>query len=285
MKLIVIKDNLKEAVGAAAGMKVQDQNLPILHNFLLTAKGGKIILRATNLELGIEFSIAGKVIEDGSITIPTAVFHTIINSLQSDRLNIEIKGSQTTVKTDNYEAVIQGLPPDDFPIIPEIKEVKGKIEIKGSVLKEAFQQVSFASQFSDLRPELYNLLFHFSGGEIQMAATDSFRLAEKTLPGSLFKTESDEGYKLLIPLPTIQEILPLLDDESVTITYDEHQILFSSKVWKVISRLHTGTFPHYEPIIPKEFKMEVVVGKAELQEALKLSTVFSGQLQDRKSVV
>ena len=103
MKLIVIKDNLKEAVGAAGGMKGSDQNLPILKNFLLSAEDNIIYIRSTNLEIGIEFLISGKIIEEGSVTIPISIFHTIINSLQSDRINIETKGSQTTIKTDNYE--------------------------------------------------------------------------------------------------------------------------------------------------------------------------------------
>ncbi|MEK7094158.1 MAG: DNA polymerase III subunit beta [Patescibacteria group bacterium] len=280
MKLIVIKDNLKEAVGAAGGMKGSDQNLPILKNFLLSAEDNIIYIRSTNLEIGIEFLISGKIIEEGSVTIPISIFHTIINSLQSDRINIETMGSQTTIKTDNYEAVIQGLPAEDFPIIPGVEESGGVLEIKGSLLKEALQQVSIASQFSDLRPELYNLLFHFSIDELKLAATDSFRLAEKTLPVNLFSTTFTDSFKILVPLPTIQEVIPLLTEDPVKIYKDEHQILFAGKNWKVISRLHTGTFPNYEPIIPKDFKTEAVVNKPELQEALKLSSVFSGQLQE-----
>jgi len=280
MKLIVIKDNLKEAVGAASGMKVNDQNLPILKNILLSAEGNKIFMRSTNLEIGIEFLISGKIIEEGSVTIPAAVFYTIVNSLQSDRINIETKGLQTTIKTDNYEATIQGLPTEDFPIIPEVKESEGMFEIKGNLLKESFQQVAIASQFSDLRPELFNLLLDFSIDELKIAATDSFRLAEKTLPTNLFSTTFTDSFKILIPIPTVQELLPLLTEEPVKIYKDEHQILFSGKNWKIISRLHTGNFPNYEPIIPKDFKTEVVVNKPELQEALKLSSVFSGQLQE-----
>lgn len=280
MKLIVIKDNLKEAIGAASGMKLNDQNLAVLKNFLLSAEDNKIFIKSTNLEIGIEFIISGKIIEEGSVTIPITTFHTIIQSLQSDRINIETKESQTTIKTDNYEAVIQGLPPDDFPIIPAIKESDGFMEIKGSVLKEAFQQVTVASQFSDLRPELYNILFHFSFDELKLAATDSFRLAEKTIPKNLFSATFEESFKALIPLPTIQELIPLLTEEPIKIYRDEHQVLFSGKNWKIISRLHTGNFPNYEPIIPKEFQTEVVINKGELQESLKLSSVFSGQLQE-----
>jgi DNA polymerase-3 subunit beta len=280
MKLIVIKDNLKLAVGAAERMKVGDQNLPALKNFLLSARGNRIFIKATNLELGLEFVVSGKIIEDGSVTIPISIFHTIINSLQSDRINIETKGTQTTIKTDNYEATIQGLAVGDFPIIPEVEEKNEMLEIGGAVIRESFQQVAIAGQFSDLRPELYNLLFCFSGGELKLAATDSFRLAEKTITPNLFSASATGDVKLLIPLPTIQEVVSLLGDEPVKIFKDEHQVLFSTKNWKVISRLSAGNFPNYEPIIPKEFKAEVVVGRAELQEALKLSSVFGGQLQE-----
>ncbi len=280
MKLIVIKDNLKEAVGAAGQMKLSEQNLPILKNFLLSAVDNKISMKATNLEIGVEYSISGKILEDGEITVPISVFYTIINSLQSDRINLETKGTQTTIKTDNYEAVIQGLPAEDFPILPEVSAKEQFLEIKGGVLREAFQQVSLAGQFSDLRPELYNLLFHFTTSDLIFAATDSFRLAEKTISATSFSTNFADEFKLLIPLPTVQGLIPLLTDEPVQIRKDDHQVVFSTKNWKIVSRLHTGTFPHYEPIIPREFKAEVVVNRVELQEALKLSSVFGGQLQE-----
>lgn len=280
MKLIVIKDNLKEAIGAASQIKAGEQNLPILKNFLLSVEEGKIFLRATNLELGVEYEIPGKVIEEGSATMPIGVFYTIINSLQSDRINIETKDTQTIIKTDNYEATLQGLPVDDFPILPTIQESNSFLEIKGEILKDAFQEVSIASQMSDLRPELYNILFHFSVSDLILAGTDSFRLAEKTIPLNLFTTTFEEEFKALIPLPTIQELIPLLGEESVKIYRDDHQILFTTKNWNIVSRLHTGTFPHYEPIIPKDFKSEITLHKGEFQEALKLSSVFSGQLQE-----
>ena len=40
------------------------------------------------------------------------------------------KNNTLLFKTDNYEAVIQGLPEDEFPIIPKIENTDQNLQIK-----------------------------------------------------------------------------------------------------------------------------------------------------------
>src|SRR3989344_4593287 len=109
MKLIVIKSNLKEGIGALERVGGDQQNLPVLRNFLIEADEKTIKLTATNLEMGVTFSLTGKTLEKGAITAPISVFSSIVNNLQSERLNIETKGNAVVVTTDNYEASVQGV--------------------------------------------------------------------------------------------------------------------------------------------------------------------------------
>jgi DNA polymerase-3 subunit beta len=50
--------------------------------------------------------------------------------------------------------------------------------------------------------------------------------------------------------------------------------------WELTSRINEGSFPNYEAIIPTEFKTEVVVGRQDLQEGLKVTSVFGSQLNE-----
>ena len=286
MKFIAIRGNIKEAIGIVERAAGENLNLPILKNILIETKDGGISFTATNLELAITCYVSGKVIESGRITIPISLFSNLITNIQSDRLNFEKKGNTLEIKTDNYNATLQGLAADDFPITPKIKGPEEYLEIKSSILKEAIQQTVVASQFSDLRPELNAILFDFSLDNLKLAATDGFRLTEKSIPQNLFTAKYAEPFRMLIPLKAAQEVLRMSrDDEAVKIFRDENQVLFKTDRAELISRLTEGSFPDYSTIIPKKFMTEVIINREEFANAIKLAGVFGQKTSELKVAV
>lgn len=275
MKFIAIRSNIKDAISAIEKAVGENTNLPILKNILIEADNNTITFTATNLEVAIAHRVAGKVIEDGKLTIPLSLFSGLIGNLQSDRLNFEKKGNNLEIATDNYSAVINGMAADDFPITPRIKNEESYIEIKGIFLREAIQQVTVASQYSDLRPELNSVLFNFSIESLVLASTDGFRLAEKSIPAGNIVAKKKEPFKVLIPLRTSLEVARIMrDDEMVHIYQDENQVLFKTDQTEMISRLVEGAFPDYSAIVPHEFIAEIVVERDEFLNAIKLAGVF-----------
>jgi DNA polymerase-3 subunit beta len=275
MKFIALRSNIKEAISIVEKASGDNLNLPILKNVFIETRGGGACLITTNLEIAITCNISGKVIEDGKITVPIGLLSGLISNIQSDRLNFEKKGNNLEIKTDNYSAVLQGLPSDDFPITPKIKNTKNHIEIKGVLLKEAIQQVMAASQFSDLRPELNSILFDFSIENLKCVATDGFRLAEKTISATLFSTKEMEPFRMLVPLKTNQEILRIIKDEdAVRIFRDENQVLFKTESSELISRVMDGTFPDYSQLISSAFTTEIIINREEFFNAIKLAGIF-----------
>ena len=93
MKFIAIRSNIKEAISVIeTAPRARIPNLPILKNILIEASNDGITFTATNLEIAITCNVSGKVIENGKITVPLALFSNLITNIQSDRLNFEKKG-------------------------------------------------------------------------------------------------------------------------------------------------------------------------------------------------
>ena len=286
MKFVSIRSNIRDALNAVQRASGENTNLPILKNIMISVGDEGISLVATNLELAITATISGKVIESGKITVPANLISGLIGNLQSDRLNFEAKGESLEIKTDNYNATIQGLSADDFPITPKIADHSHYLEVKGIFLKEAIQQVVVASQLSDIRPELNNILFDFSIETLKLAATDGFRLAEKTLAANLFTTNFKDPFRILVPLKTAQEVLRITTNEdTVKIYHDENQILFETGSVTLISRLSEGSFPDYTAIIPNSFTTEISIDRNEFLNALKLAAVFGQKNSELKIVI
>ena len=230
MKFIAIRANIKDAVSVIEKAVGENTNLPILKNILIEAENNTITFTATNLEIAISHRVAGKVIEDGKITVPLALFSSLIGNIQSDRLNFEKKENNLEIATDNYSAMINGMPADDFPITPKIKNTESYIEIKNVFLKEAIQQVTVASQYSDLRPELNSVLFNFSLESLVLASTDGFRLAEKSIPASAFRYKKERTVQDACAPPDRLEVARIMrDDEVVRIYQDENQVLVQNR--------------------------------------------------------
>ena len=275
MKFVALRSNIKEAIAAVEKAVADNTNLPILRNVLIEAKDGAVVFTATNLEIAISRKVTGKVIEEGRVAPPLSLLSSLIANIQSDRLNFEAKGNNLEVTTDNYSAVVNGLSPEDFPITPTVDAEGRFIAVKGAILKEAIQQVAVASQYSDLRPELNSILCDFSIEKLVFAATDGFRLAEKSLPANLFTTKEKEPFKILIPLKTTLEIARVVgDSDEVTIVRDENQVCAKTESTEIVSRLIEGSFPDYSGIIPHEFTAEVVVDREEFASSIRLAGVF-----------
>jgi DNA polymerase-3 subunit beta len=125
------------------------------------------------------------------------------------------------------------------------------------------------------RPVLTGILLNLKENTATLAATDSFRLVEKVIEVLPVSTPQS----ILIPGRTIQEVIRVLaqmpEEETIELVLGEQQIIFRIAKVEVYSRLLGGTFPKYQEIIPITFVATADVPTAELQQALRLATIFS----------
>ncbi len=138
---------------------------------------------------------------------------------------------------------------------------------------------------SFLRPELVSVFMSIDpDGDMKIAATDTFRLAEKTIPRSEIKLNITEPKTCLIPLRTAQEVIRVAKEklEPIEIAIDANQILFQWKETEMVSRLLEGEFPDYQAVIPKQLQSEATVSYTRFLEALKVTGIFSSRLNDVK---
>ena len=282
MKLIILRNNLKDGLQAVERAVSENNNLPVLKYVLIKA-GLRLVISATNLEIGVTYETNAKINEEGAITVPLGPLHSIITNSASERINLETSGNTLIVKTDNYEAKIQGLSSEEFPIIPKIENNDQPLEIEGEVLKRALNEIVHAAQTNDAKPELSSILFDFQVGALKLVATDGFRLAEKTLLNNSFVSSFNKAVKVLVPIKTIQEVLRIFKPgQRIAIHIDANQASFKTEGLEIISRLIDGTYPDYTAIIPKQVVTEFSVSREEFMTGVKLVSNFSGRGSDIK---
>jgi len=283
MKLIVLKNNLVDALNAIEGSVGNNINLPILKNILFSVENNKIILTSTNLETAVKYNLSGKIVEGGSLTVPFGVFNNIAKNINSERVTLESQDNNSLlITTDNYEASVRVQDAKDFPIIPTIQNKDNLIKTNTSSIKEILSRAIIAAQYSDVRPEISGVLLRLNEGKINFVATDSFRLVEISLKAQEFETNLKD-ISIIIPLRTANELLRILsikDGGEIKIFVDPNQVLFQTETESLISRLIDGTFPDYQTVIPKTTKSEAAIARDELINAVKVTKVFAGRAND-----
>ena len=283
MKIICLQENLKNGLNVVQNITGKNLTLPILNNILLSIDQKQLKLSTTNLEMAITSHISCKIEKEGSITIPAKLLVNFISNLPNKKIEISVKNNIANLKCDNYKSIIKGLDAKDFPIIPKIKS-EPILEMDSFEFKNALEQVINFVSISDIRPEISGILFDFTNEKrVKFVATDSFRLGEKMLNIKNIKTKKDDIKSIIIPYKTVQELIRIISNQennTLKISIENNQILFSLPETQIISRLIEGNYPNYQQLISKQFDTTAIIKKEELIKAVKIGSFFSSKIND-----
>lgn len=282
MKLTILKEVVKEGISIGEKITQKSFALPILQTILFQAEKNFLKLSSTNLESGITWWGLAKIEKEGKICLPTKILSQLINFFPQNTLSFSLKNFTFFLEGENFKSQIFGLNPEEFPIIPQI-QAETSILIDSSIFCQALSQVFKIPSPSTARPEISGVLLHFQENLVKIAATDSFRLAEKKifLPNYLPKK-----FSLILPQTSVRELISIFGEErgELKIYLSPRQIWFESQMLEIshpkiqyTTRLIEGEYPNYEEIIPKKFETTVYLAKERFLNQIKTASLFSGK--------
>lgn len=272
MKFETTLQELQTAVGTAARFSEKRANLPVLGCVLITAEGGRLTLRATNLECGVEIVLPAKIQAEGTVAVPASVLSGFLSNARSKSVFASLVGEVLKVETERANASIKTLPHEDFPVLPRVSAERS-FTVKAQDLVRAIRSVAYCASLSAIKPELQSVLLYGEGGKLTAVATDSFRLAEKTVP----LRAGGSVPELLLPARNAAELMRVLEPikDDVEMYYNENQLSTQTDGIYYTSRLLDGAFPKYRQILPKSFSTEAVILREDMASALKSLSVFA----------
>jgi len=247
-------------------------NLPALSSILLAVEGSRLILRATNLECGVEISLAVKGAGDGVAAVPGSVLLGFLSNARGKSVSMHLNGEILKAESDRVQASIKTIPHEDFPILPRVSAERSFI-VKAGDFMRAIKSVVYCASTSTIKPELQSVLLYGDAGKLTAVATDSFRLAEK----SIVLKGGGSVPQLLLPARNAAELMRILEGVSgdVEMYYNDNQLSAHINDTYYTSRLIDGAFPNYRQIVPAQFSTEAVVLREDLSTSLKSLSVFA----------
>jgi len=285
MRVSCLQENLAKGLSVVGRAVATRSTLPVLANVMLSTDNGRLKLSATDLEIGINCWIGAKVEEEGAITVPARSFIDLVNSLPSERIDMElvVRTQTLNLKCARYEANLKGIDAQEFPLIHALEEGDGtvldhtvqcQITLEAAAFRRMIEQVVLAAATDESRPILTGVLAKFEGNQLTMAAADGFRLSVRAaeLPAET------EPASVIIPARALAELARIsTDEEAITlvITPTRNQALFHAPNVDLVSQLIEGNFPDYQQIIPRSCATRTVLNTNSLLRACKTANIFA----------
>jgi len=280
MKIECVKDKLERAISGTERITGKQLPLVVLNSIVISAQDKTIVLRATNLDISVEYTIPAKVDKKGVVAVPGKILLSFIHSLPSTAtLSLEVIGNNLHVNTKYTSTIIKTVPSDDFPKFQYIKEGDGvgSFRIQTKTLTDSFRRVAFSAAANDIKPEISSIFLHKRSKEIVFVATDSFRLAEYEVQSNKIEWGSEDVDFALIPNRNSGELIRIFEEEDgdALVYLTKNQLAIKTNSIYLVTRLVDGIFPDLSQVFPKKPTTEVVVLKQDLIQALRVASVFA----------
>ncbi len=274
MKIIVNKSIFENVLNSTLNFLEKKDFTQITSHILLVAKESKLIIKATDYEIGINLEIKNVDIEEeGVATANGRKIFDIVKILNDTDTIIETQNDTLLIKQKKSKYRLPMFNPIEFPTFPTL-ENKRKFEINPHDFIKALKRVTPVIDTNNPKYELNGALINLIDDKIDFVATDTRRLALVELK----KEEKQENIEIIVPKKAITEIQKLFFNE-LNIYLDENILIVKSSNFILFSKLINGKFPNYQRIIPKELKIELKLNKNDVIEKIKQVAIISKEIK------
>lgn len=265
MKLICDGLDLANAVNIVARAANARAMNPILEGVKMVAKGGKLTLSATDLEIYTNQTIRADIKVEGTVVVPGKLFCEYVRKISGSQISITVEGDTILINHGDSACNFQTMLLAEYPDIVKLT-AKPHFSIKSEALRDFITKTIISASADDSRPVLKGVLCEIKGNTMTGVALDGFRLSK------VQKQIANHGgdTKIIVPARALEETRKLLSDDNgeVNITIENKFFQVSLDGITFASRLIEGEFINYKQIIPTSFDNHVVVERSAFERSV-----------------
>jgi len=271
MNFKISKREFLDALSVSSRAISSTTPLPSLSGIKITATQDSLILISSDSNISIRIMITGSddntltVIEPGEIVIDSRYILEIVRKIDSDFINFEIiDGTLVKISGGNSEFKVNAMDASEYPMISFDLFNSQPFRIETSLLKQIVDETAFACSDKETRPVLTGVNLKAADHKIHANATDSYRLASKTV-----NVDADLNFNVTVPAKYLNEVChSIANQEEVTIAIDSQKISFSFGNTVINTRLLDDEFPDTARLIPTTHQQRLKVSAREMINAI-----------------
>jgi DNA polymerase-3 subunit beta len=275
MKFSASREVLLKPLQAVMGVVERRQTMPILANVLLVARGGRLAVTATDLEVELVASADLDIDIDGEITVSGRKLLDIVKALPDEaKVAFSVSGDKASVRAGRSKFSLATLPAAEFPTVEDIKSSQ-VIEVDRGTLATLIDKTHFSMAQQDVRYYLNGMLLETGQGYLRAVATDGHRLAlcQADISGG-----SGDEQQVIVPRKGVLELQRLVNGEGpLNIELGPNHVRIEVDGIRFTSKLIDGRFPPYERVIPADASNLLTADKDTIRRALQRTAILSNE--------
>jgi DNA polymerase-3 subunit beta len=227
-------------------------------------------LRATDMDVSLRVPLEADVVREGVVVLPARLLLDVIRSLPAAAVSLELRAAEQDVEVISGKAVfhIRTLRAEDFPPFPE-PDSDSQVSLPAGAFVATALKVAGSASRDETRPVLTGILVSAAERELRMVATDSYRLSVKE---TQLDAPLSNSFEVNVPARALQELARIAghsEDEEISVSVRQNQVLFVLGRVILSSRLIDGQFPNYRQLLPESFEHQLTIDGGELTDVVR----------------
>lgn len=267
MKFRISKEALLEGLSQVIHVVSTRATLAILSNVLIRAKGGRLQLTTTDLDVGITGFVEADVDKEGSTTLPAKKILGIVRELPDAEVEITVDSKHiATITCGAAFFKVNGMKDEEFPLFPDFTGAR-EYKVPQADLLDSLRKTSYAISSDETRYVLNGVFASFRDGKLTLVATDGRRLA---MAESDLEVPTSHEADIIIPTKAVNELQRLINGTGeLVMRLNENQVSFQVGDSTLVTKLIEGNYPNYRQVIPGEANERVELPRLALLETLR----------------
>ena len=280
MRVSFNRSALAEALGLVASVVPSRTPKPVLRCLRITASGKEVVVSATDLEVGLNYSISQVEVErEGELVVEADHLLAIVRESVDDVLVLEAKETTCEVRGADSRFTMYGHDPKQFPPVRSLEAGEADLLVTLDQLQSGIQQSLFATARESSRYAINGVLWEVKGKKLTLVATDGRRLARRRVELEKAAGKELAERKTIVPSKTmgLLEKLGAREKESVAVKLVDNQVLIRYANVVVSSNLVEGNFPRYEDIIPTDYDKKLALRTQAFLSAVRRAALLTSE--------
>ncbi|MBQ2659263.1 MAG: DNA polymerase III subunit beta [Erysipelotrichaceae bacterium] len=271
MNFKIAKKEFLDALSLSSRAISSTTPLPSLSGIKISVTDNSLVLVSSDSNISIRTSINNNdknaliINETGEIVLDARYLLEIVRKIDGEFIQVEtIDGTLVKISGGNSEFKVNGMEASEYPNISFDIRDNSPFKLETTLFNQIIDETAFACSEKETRPVLTGVNFKAENGKLYANATDSYRLASKTID-----LDSDLNFNITVPSKYLSDIYHSISGEKeVTIAIDSQKISFIFGNTIIDTRLLDDEFPDTRRLIPASFSQKLTVSAREMINAI-----------------
>jgi DNA polymerase-3 subunit beta len=236
----------------------------------LSVKGNTLTLVGTSGDFTVTLDVPVQGSEDGTAIVPASFFQRVVSHVPSQDIAIGSANAALSVSGGPASFSVRTITGVPMPAV-QVPDAEA-VSVTGDLISSMSQVAVATADKAGSSPVLTGVLLTASEDKVEVAATDSYRVAVRGLEASALPAVATS----LIPGSVIEPLVRLMANrKNLKVRLGDSSATFQADGAVLTTRLISGAFPQYQKVIPAVEGTVVEANRDALMDVLRRATVVN----------